>query len=664
MRNGSSQNDKGLTFVQRVRNREVAHPTQRAFSEARWQKAFEDISTPDLEDLRLFHSGLWTFNKFEVIRSRLASSLLTGFSKYDLIRMYVAGANRGCQILAHKSKEVDDLVIAEQIVQAKVDRSPVLGGSADPEALLMSSVDALRFPIQKAYGDDSQKSGPTLDDLEVIGRLTLATLLAQVYNIVDGYWMHMLWNDWYLESSKDLDLVRPPEGIRPIISAVSNYRRSALMIETSFHFDREWRHLITDAGKSLLLRLLPRVEGNGDLQQWSIKSREEFDNGSHTLFLNKLRAERGYYSKLIHEPVPGIAPVTLHMLLSGWEVLYAIAERLLSNLPEISESGVYSVGKLITYAPVLKKKDVITLIKNWCDFSASVSETVVQFFCYGPGMKWELWGHPIVEIDNQNVLFLLAPILYGNMERTFELWMKDGKLDIGEKGFYFEEYARTELKEALTESPKLKDAEVYPQALLLKSGDQEEEIDIVIRIKNIIFLGEAKCILYPSDPIEVARYFEIISGATSQIKRKVRFAKDHLDKLVDELGLTSKGSASELVLCPFVLVNQPYAAGFPLNGVPIVDELIWKRFFEGEYHQMVRTTEEGQLRAKSILELYTDEADATTKASPYLKDPPQLFHYRQNIQTGVEKYPRIDDNDRYFAAAFLEVVLALPAFSF
>jgi hypothetical protein len=79
---------------------------------------------------------------------------------------------------------------------------------------------------------------------------------------------------------------------------------------------------------------------------------------------------------------------------------------------------------------------------------------------------------------------------------------------------------------------------------------------------------------------------------------------------------------------------------------------------------MVRATDEGELRAQRILELYSDEADAAAKVTSYLDDPQQLAHYRQNIKAGVERYPRINSEDRYFAAAFLEVVLPLPEFSF
>lgn len=647
-------------FVQRVRRREVAQPTQKSFDVLLWEKAFSAAELPSVEDRRLYDTGLWAFQKFHLIRKTLEGFPLTQVAGSKAIRMYVGEANRSVQILEAKSRSVENLVVAEQIVQAKVSRPVEFGGSADPDSLLTSSIDALRFPLQTAYHTEDKPGLVATNDLVALEELKLTILLAQLYNIVDGYWMHSLWNGWFVEQTKGVDIVKPPAEIRPIISAISDYRRSALMIETMFHFEREWTYITTDEGKSLLLTLLPRIVGAGEPGTWMVEPRKNPNGRATSLLVNRLQAERGYYQRIVNQPLGEIAPVTLHLLLSAWEVLYAIAETLIESFPPIEDSGVFTIEKLTTYAPTLQKQDVTRLVATWCEVSGDVAANIVDFFCYKKGTKWELWGHPLVELDGNAVVPLLAPLLQGNMERTIELWMKAAQLDLTGKGPDFERYARTELGQALAASDKLDNAEVFPHAVTLEDGDSEEEIDLILRIGDVILIGEAKCLLFPSEPIEVSRYFEVLFDAASQVRRKTESARRNIDQLLDKTTFSGKVVRQHVTIQPFILINQPFSAGFPIDGVPVVDELVWKRFFEGEYYQMVRTTTDGDLRARSIIPLYSNEAEAAKKVTAYLHDPPQLLHYRQNLKTRLERFPLIDENDTPFAAVSLEVSLPIP----
>src|SRR5258708_4260460 len=83
--------------------------------------------------------------------------------------------------------------------------------------------------------------------------------------------------------------------------------------------------------------------------------------------------------------------------------------------------------------------------------------------------------------------------------------------------------------------------------------------------------------------------------------------KKKLQKLLDTAGLAPNVPVETLCVHPFVLVNQPFGAGFSINGVPVTDEFIWKRYFEGKYYQMVRSTAEGELEAARTVDLYSDD---------------------------------------------------------
>ena len=227
--------------------------------------------------------------------------------------------------------------------------------------------------------------------------------------------------------------------------------------------------------------------------------------------IKAFQAERGYYSPLVDEPLEKLGSITLRMLLQAWEVFYALAEVLMSTFPSVEDCGVYSVDKLLRYAPTIHKEGLVVLLMQWCKFDKDMARRVVDFFSYSPQQKGELWGHPLVEISDTEVAPVLAPIRYSNIERTFELWMKASGFKLTDKGPLFENYARIELTQSLNPSEILKDAAVHPTQVVFSHDEVEEEIDIVVRVGNKILIGEAKCLLFPAEPIEIARYFEATS---------------------------------------------------------------------------------------------------------------------------------------------------------
>lgn len=655
------------SFTQFVRNGAVPQPTQRSFTLASWNKSFEGFEKASDEDTRLYRTGVWAFKKLEAVRRKLTSSWLDGISNHQLLMMYVAFANRVCQLVAKATPSPDDkIIISEQIIQAKLEQSFSIG-AADPDSILLSSIDGLRFPLQKAFLQTEKPAAVTIEETEIIDHIKITAVLGQIYNIIEGYWMQALWNGWFVEPRHDgSDLIRPPQGIAAIVSSISVYRRQALMLEAGFHFNYEWQHSLSNKAKSELVSTLPRIllKHRKGLAKFDVRAREKEDHGAVALLQNRIQAERSYYTPLMNELLPQAGKVTLKMLLEAWEVLYALAESMMQKIPGVKDSGVYTSEKLLKYAPTIHKEVLIGLVRKWCRFSASDAERIVEFFSYARGSKLELWGHPLVKVDDNQFAITFAPILYGNLERTFELWMKDGGLKLSEKGPLFESYIRENLIRSLSKSSGLRNARVYPTSVVLRDDLNTEQIDLVIRIGATVLIGEAKCLLFPSDPIEFSRYSEVLQDAAAQVLRKANFAERNKKILAERLELPSDIRIDELVIMPFVLVNQPSGAGCPVEGVPVVDEWILKRFFDGKWYRLVQINEVNEYEAESTFLLFDNDDDAAKRVISYLQDPPQLKHYRENIKVEVHTYPAIDREDQNFAAANLEVVLPLPELTF
>ena len=154
-------------------------------------------------------------------------------------------------------------------------------------------------------------------------------------------------------------------------------------------------------------------------------------------------------------------------------------------------------------------------------------------------------------------------------------------------------------------------------------GEQGEEIDLVIVMADTVLLVEAKCILWPAESLQFARYRDTIERAVKQIKRKrdavIRHYTDFSNRLA-QMGYALPASP-KIACC--VLTNSAVFAGFPVEGVPIVDLTILDAFFEKDY-VTVEVQRQGKVVERRAIQLYKDKTEAGHVFEAYLLDPPHL----------------------------------------
>jgi hypothetical protein len=654
-------------FVQKVQSGDISQPTQNSFSLERWQQSFESISHPSDVEVNLYETGKWIFNKLERIRRKLAPLMLADIPRDELARIFVGIANRDCHLAGSALPPIDEskTYLAEQLLRGQL-KGNLLGPPARPDEIIMSSVDGSRFPLIFALKSPKKPGSKlTLPDGETLDRAKGMMVLGQYYMAVESYWLECLWNGWYVVSNENGDLLRPPKDNTAIIKEASIFRREVLSLEGTNHAIRLWKNSLTEDIKKNLCARIPEIiiKGSGKKRKFEIRPVAYDENVPPLTLIYRLLAQSEYYGPLLDLPLPLLDSVTLNKLFDAWEVIRALAEALLGTLP--ISSDVFLVEKLLKYAPTVYMDQVADLLCTWLSISSADSKKIIRFLLYDPRPSCELWSKPFIKLGNESLALMMSPVLHGNLSRTIELWMKEGGLDLGERGYLFEEYARAGLADAIDESKILTDAGVYPRSLSVKCDWGSEEIDIVAWVKNVIIIIEAKCRLFPSEPLEFYNYFETVRQATAQIRRKAKAALSDKRKVLQQLGLDQKLNDDEVQFLPVVLMNQPLGVGFPIDGIPVTDLLILERYLaDGKWEQMVTFNEKMQAQAESIHYFYKTEAEAGLNLKDYLLDPPQIRHYWQSIKPGFYPFLKLDSEDRGFYAATLEVELPIPKIDF
>jgi hypothetical protein len=199
--------------------------------------------------------------------------------------------------------------------------------------------------------------------------------------------------------------------------------------------------------------------------------------------------------------------------------------------------------------------------------------------------------------------------------------------------------------------------EIVRHPFTLRDDDVAEEIDLVARIGSTVIIGEIKCSIQPTEPIEVHRYFRdrLLSGAV-QAARKADFVGANFAAFASQAGFTDiSGETANIV--PLVLTNLTLGVGRSFHGVPIVDYWILRRFIaEGVVIHNAFLGRNGEFVEGQEEQLYSSAEEAETAFKEYINDPPQLRTYK--AQLDLEPMPIASVSEDHKPAVFLDWVSA------
>lgn len=618
------------TFVRKVRDGEIPHPTQRRFTLGKWDKAYEREADHSPAAERLYASGLWAFSHFEQLRDGRKGFGLEGTPPREQVRLAVAPPNRETY---HVWREMVSGLpptgfIVELAVQTTVKGNESGLEAAHPDTAVTVNVDGARFPVAEALGRAGERS-PTvsLGDEEAVRWARANQMYGQLYSFIHGLWMQCLWNGCYIGGEVGGGFIMlPPEDGSAEMCAVSEFRRQTLSAAATHAAYDHWGALDEGARRAAASRL-PQVtvKGSGKKRAYDVRVPPTVPDVAPASFVHRYYIERDFHRPLLDLPMPRYPRLTLRRVLDAWEVLASLAKALRGTLPVDTKYS--TAANLLRYAPVVRRDQLTGLITRWLEVGPEVADEFIRFFTFAPGVGTELWACPLVREGKDRFTLLLAPLLQGNMPRTFDLWLGESGFDLTGKGLMFERYAREELRSMLADSAVVRDAGVRGSALKVPGVKGPEEIDLVLHLKNVVLLGEAKSQLFPSEPLEIYTYLETLKRGAGQIARKHEAVLRNRDFVLKELGLAGRFPADEVEFVPFVLTNHPLGVGHPIDGIPVTDLHTLRQFLRDGYWSPLTVRSGRVSTGVAELPFYQNEAQAAARVRDFLASPPQINLY-------------------------------------
>lgn len=645
-------------FIHKARKSAVPQPTQRRFTLKKWEQAFNSATPHSEADEAVYEIGKWVFGRLENIRQQIAQLPLGNIPLKGLPK-YICGAlNLTAKDLSQKHVDFasQGFYFAEQFIQAKLPRSKI-SAPASPDEVLTQTVDGARYPLAHALSS-TLEDHPRSDDEVDLALIQTLMLFGEYYDIVEGIWLHALWHGLRMTKAPAAIVFSPEDPEHDENHAVSVYRRQTLQYQAIQFCIGFWKQTPL-AQRGANVRSLPRVliTGSGKSRKLSIHHSDEDCDSPPISTILRVVWQDEYLDPLMTQTMPRLPTLTLENLLSAWQTLRSLAEVTLSRYP-IPKERLCRFGEMLPYATVYRESELVSLLRESLGVPLATAKQILSLLRFDPDPRCELWSHPLVEVSPGRYTLVVAPLLYGNVLRCVEHWMRIGGLDLSSRGPAFERQVRKQVAEGCQESILSASAYVHPSSFSLKVDTQEEEIDMVLAVGCCIVIAELKCQVFPSEALDYHDYYETLQGAAEQAKRKAAFVREHLEEFITRINMQYSLAVSETVVVPCVITNQPIGVGFPVDSVAVADLPIILRYLDGKWEQFVLFDGRGnKSQVGKTTRFYGNPDEAGRRLADYLLDPPQIRFFRNFVEVRELPCPPLSANELPFVTLTTQVRL-------
>lgn len=639
-----------------VKKGQLPHPTSSTFEETSWVEAMDRLGIKKSRDYALAISAVHYGREITSLRASRAAGLVEGMSRSGGIRLLAATANQQYLTLmakvtaANKARRKEGPVHFEQL-----DQTPVanVGGQAmtgDDHATHL--VDALPHWLHHimTLQDDGVSRTPDEPD-QVAGR---AMMVTSIERGLRDLWMEALWSGHRLGMDKGTMLHRPLDPPSSERWFIWELRHQALLAQEMFI---DLGAHIVGAGKlapavPVLARSVTKIyRGVGGRRRYrlgAVTGRNPVDR----LRVSEHDAlERLYTGLFLDEPLPKLAPhvIDCRLLNRAWWVIADLARLLGDEAGKPWFDDDKGVGR---FAFAIGREELAGLLTEALDITAARARAVVDFLTVDPTDSKALFGRglwpaPLLPDVARGRLYLVAaPLLIGSPLRRVEAWLERGGLTdragIKGRGKPFEDHVRKTVTDALAGNALLADHQVAAHALKRKGSS--EEIDLIVRIGRTLLVGEVKCFLFPSEPLERFNYLKNVEGAADQARDKAAWVDQNRAKVAALVGIADPAVAQELSIVPLVVTNHGLGLGLVLDGVTVTDLhyltlLLGSGHYQGDtiFKRAVGTAHHNVL-------LYSDQADFEQRVGAIFADPPPLRRYQGKVEWDRVPFATSDDS--------------------
>lgn len=539
----------------------------------------------------------------------------------DIAEYIVAGLNREYKVIWNKrqaslKKAEKGSYFLSDMMNFKLQSPEPEIGMIDARACLESATDSISLLLN--YLRYFLNEEPTSEDFnpeEFAGRIRNSMQISQMAVVLKHSYDDILYNGGFVNIDKTNKL---------ITFDYENQHKLKLLLAGDMMFAERRLQVMSHAReKGIIPRLLKNIT-NYRIKKAKINDsciKLDFGQGApkeHKQIVSDMQsAVDSYYEFLVGDTIlPNLANCTIDEAISVWCAIQYVALYVSSNL-----NYDISINTREDYSPVpskILKSDLISYVVKLTGIKpvkirAAVSALEADWTKFND--IWTSMLYPVGEY----YLLPFFPIIYSSPYNVIDRLLLRGGFNLDDRGKQFEAFLYNKLTQNATSYP----ITCIPTGKYGIQGN-EEEIDVLISMKNAVLVADAKCIHYSVEPLNYAEAWERLEEGCEQVIRKTEFVKNnaqYFSKLDDY---------SSKIFISFVITNYPTFSGFSHKGVYVIDSHSFLAYMQSgimTMRQLTLTTDP----ILGIKRFYHTEDQFSNDFVRYLSDNPIKYEFLKRI---------------------------------
>ena len=618
----------------------LQHPTSNSFSPASWDAALTALPQTAPDDQALFDAARVIGEQVALLRPQIVK-IFEGVSRSMAVMLITALANREFNAVSRKSRKAigkatkDGPKHIELLTDIQLESGNAGNQKTNADSAVEATVDCIPHALFHAYRLEEFDMSIAEHYLAGHGANILAsTSLERAYRIL---WQNCLWNaDVPRVSAAEVvfdQMDYPAETLWQAWITRSGALKMEAGFEKGLYFDKPGS--LNEADR-LVKKTISGIERRAGRRNGpTVVAAKSWSDVQRHLAAKWSTLEHSYLSRFLDVHLPNAPTLSIRLLAKAWWALGELSEVLIE---EMGSSKLASLAALKKQSFPMKQSVLIETIAAALQIPIDLARDVIAFLTVDTSNMTRLfnrglWGNPIIKAPKGDNVYLLSPVLViGDWVRSAEYWLEQGGGTDGValRGPQFEIECREIIAASLQANTMLSDATCPLVGLPTRTDG--EEIDCIIRIGQTVLVGECKCLLTPTEPIERYNFMERINDGCDQAARKAAWLSKNLAIAAATLGC-SQAEASKFRYLGVVITNQSYGVGHNHIDIPVVDlKYIDLICGGGSYLGETIYDREAAFGASVSKHLYSSQSELERRLPTLLRDPVVMRRFSNKFE--------------------------------
>lgn len=550
-------------------------------------------------------------------------------SSYEsIIQTIFAAVNRDYYLLNKKVIKNSSAISVKKIAALEVD-SPishfgtmnVIGTMETQVDISNMIVNILRHSMDNGINELICSPNKFAEVISIYGAANLLHYTKESYDTA-------LWENGYIISKDEQFFIKYIDEEYPIARKVGDIRiknnilGTLNVLETLANRNMQFSNVYFDENRTKQILNNVYLDNKGNIQYSLKQGKNDFKTEiSYAMARTEIDL---YYPFITNKTFDSISSLGVNDLLIMFtkisQLIRVINEKMIENIEDVN---------LKLFSLKANKRYIFQYLKLTTSYKKNQIESFLELIESKSDShnRIDLWSRPVLNFRN-TYYFISSNIIAPNYSFLVDEWLHTAGYDLQERGVDFERYIKSEFRKLLSKR-NFQSIIPYKNKFYI-SKSKYEEIDLLINLKNVVIVGEVKCIKYPMNSRDSNNNLKILRKAAKQIIRKTDYIVNNRNCFKEDIGIIDNKKVIKVII-----TNYPIYAGTKIEGIPVIDYFLFDSYIRSGKltHSVIISNDNNEEKnISTTINYYTNEDEFCNNFEEFINKPKSITEIKESLK--------------------------------